>query len=126
MRLRPRYRAAWLAILALLLPIIVPALHHPASLALGQVLPTATQNLCIAGGSGAGLPVDKDRPSHHHVPACAICQAMHAIGGFAPPALLTIARPSATGMALPLRHVASRLLGCGHFLPPPRGPPSSA
>jgi hypothetical protein len=115
-----------LTILALLLPIIIPALHHPASLGLsGYASLGKPQNMCLAGAVGANLPTDRHSPSHHRAPACALCQAMHAIGGFALPPLSTMCMPSGGGTVLTLRLDAERVAVGAGFLPPPRGPPNS-
>jgi hypothetical protein len=58
------------------------------------------------------------------MPACAICQAVHAIGGFAPPAApVIVARLSEPALPTPVEPVtpASR----PHFrVQQPRGPPT--
>jgi hypothetical protein len=77
---------AWLAAFAILLQSVLPALHHPAGMALaGEAGFGESRNLCLAPGS---IPAPADNPGKapaHHMPACALCQAAHAIGGFAPP-----------------------------------------
>ena len=73
-----------MAVFAILLQSLIPVLHHPAGMALAAVLaPTDIHNLCLAPGSA---PVAPDKAPARHPPACAICQAVHAVAGFAPPA----------------------------------------
>ncbi len=93
-------RAAWVAIFAMLLQALIPALHHPARMAMADTLSLGGgKNLCLAPG---GIPANSgapDKEPHHHLPACAICYALHALGGFAPPQLPAVAilRSSTTG-----------------------------
>jgi hypothetical protein len=110
-------RAAWLAVFALLLQSFIPAFHHPATMALAGTLSLGdAKNLCVAPGSAPVEPGDQDKTPHHHLPACAICQAVHAIGGFAPPApaLLVVARdfgtliPTAPTFVLPFQRPTLR------------------
>ncbi len=87
MALRRRHKlsrvAVWLALLAVLVQALLPAFHHPAGMALaGEVTPTASHNMCLAPG---GAPPEPGKSPAHHMPPCPICQAVHAIGGFAPP-----------------------------------------
>jgi hypothetical protein len=102
-RRHKRFRwAAGLAALAILLQSLIPLLHHPAGMALaGTTGFGGGRNLCLAPGS-VPAPADlPDKSPAHHIPACALCQAVHAIGGFAPPAAtsLTIAPRYATIVA---------------------------
>jgi hypothetical protein len=112
-------RASWLAIFAIVLQAILPALHHPA-----MAVPAGfdgARNLCVAPGSTA--PADPAKVPGHHIPGCAICATMHAIGGFVPPTAPAIAISREFGAAMP----ASALI----FLPrqwlrvrqQPRAPP---
>lgn len=83
------------------------------------------KNLCLAPGSMPASPGEQDKSPHHQMPACAICQAMHAIGSFAPPAAAavalareaTISRPAFQSVQLAAQRV-------GGFAQP-RGPPTS-
>jgi hypothetical protein len=85
---RERWWASRLALFALLLQAVMPALHHPA----GMVIAGSTRievGLCLAPGSM--VPGDPAKAPAHHVPLCAFCAAMHAVGGFLPPIAPTIA-----------------------------------
>jgi hypothetical protein len=75
-------RASWLAIVAVLLQAILPALHDASAMAGSQGF-DAAHNLCLAPGST--VPGNPDKAPHHHLPACALCSAMHLVGGFVPP-----------------------------------------
>jgi hypothetical protein len=90
-------RASWLAIFAILLQAILPALHHPAMAA--PVGADMARSLCLAPGSTA--PADPTKAPAHHLPGCAICAAMHAIGGFVPPTAPAIAISRDFGVAVP-------------------------
>src|SRR5262245_2574984 len=122
-------RTAWIAIFALLLQALLPAFHHPAGTALAGPLGRGSNvvsgldsgSLCLAPGSTA--PDDPAKAPAHHVQPCALCAAMHAIGGFAPPAAPVVAVScdrggaalpySMTGPAPRSQHVRQR----------PRAPP---
>jgi hypothetical protein len=119
-------RAAWLAVFALFLQTLIPAGHHPAGMALAATLGIdGPSNLCLAPGSAPVAPSDRDKAPHHQMPACAICQAVHAIGGFAPPAApvvvlvrkATVSRPTFQRVQLAQQPV-------GEFAQP-RAPPLS-
>jgi hypothetical protein len=81
--------AAWLAVIAVLLQAILPALHHPAVVnvaTLGgasEILGASQTHLCIAPGST--VPDAPAKGPVHHMPPCALCAAMHAVGAFVPP-----------------------------------------
>ncbi len=76
----------------MLLQALIPALHHPASMAMADVLTgTGAKNLCLAPSGTPATPGTPDKAPHHSLPGCAICQAVHAIGGFTPPAAPAIA-----------------------------------
>lgn len=127
-RHRQTRRAAWLAVFALLLQTIIPALHHPASLALGSVsVLDAAQHLCLAQNAGSTTPSDHEKaPKHHAVPVCPMCQAVHAIGGFAPPADPVVALIRATAISLSHYSEAAKIrqrLACQGQ---PRAPPTLA
>jgi hypothetical protein len=110
---------------ALLFQALLPAVHHPAGMAMAG-LPSLDggQHLCLAPGSLPPAPGGTDRAPVHHMPACAICQAVHAIGGFAPPAApVIVARLSEPALPTPVEPVtpASR----PQFrVQQPRGPPT--
>jgi hypothetical protein len=88
-----RYRAlrpaAWAAVFAILLQALLPAVHHPAGMAVAGVGGDkiagldVVQYLCVAPGSTA--PAEPDKAPVRHSQPCALCLAVHAIGGFAPP-----------------------------------------
>ena len=120
-------RAAWLAVFALLLQTLVPAFHHPASMALGGTLALGeAQHLCLAPGSTPVAPSGEDKVPHHHLPACAICQAVHAIGGFAaPPAPMLAFSGGYTVAALPHFDPAQPRPRLNTHLQP-RAPPATA
>jgi hypothetical protein len=91
--------AAWLALLAVLFQALLPAVHHPAGMAMAGGLGIGGGggiNLCLAPGTppGNSAPADPGKNPAPHAPACPLCQAIHAIGGFAPP----------TAPSLPVRH----------------------
>jgi hypothetical protein len=119
-------RAAWLAVFAILLQTIVPALHHPAGMAFGGA-PTLSyaEHLCVAPGSTPVAPTDPDKGAHHHLPACAICQAVHAIGGFASPDAPSIALAGEFGRFLPVARTELLFPQRAGDFAQPRGPPVS-
>ena len=83
-RRKARRPGSWLAVLAVLIQALMPALHHPAGMAMAGMPGFADAvNMCLAPGSTA--PGDHDKAPAHQMPACALCQAVHAMGGFAPP-----------------------------------------
>ncbi len=65
----------------------MPALHHPAGMAMAVPGFGDAANMCLAPVTARGdhHPGDHDNGPAHQMPTCAICQAVHAIGGFAPP-----------------------------------------
>jgi hypothetical protein len=81
-------RASWLALFAILFQALLPLAHHPAAMAAPAGFDSA-HNLCLAPGSTA--PSDPAKAPAHHMPDCALCAAMHAIGGFVPPMAPAIA-----------------------------------
>jgi hypothetical protein len=75
-------------VIAILLQALLPAIHHPAGMALAGVGEKIAgldvgQYLCVAPGSIA--PGEPGKAPVHRVQPCALCLAVHAIGGFAPP-----------------------------------------
>ena len=85
-RHRRHRRTARLAVIAMLLQVLIPALHHPASMAMAEMLvPGGAANLCLASTGALVQPGMPDKVPVRHLPTCAICQAVHAIGGFQPP-----------------------------------------
>ena len=90
---------------AILLQALLPAVHHPAGMALAGIdgdkiagLDIA-QYLCLA--SGNTTPNEHDKAPAHHIPPCALCLAVHAIGGFAPPVAPVIAVCREFGIVAP-------------------------
>ncbi len=62
----------------------MPALHHPAGMAMAGMSGFGNAvNMCLAPGADA--PGNHDNGPAHPMPDCPLCQAVHAIGGFAPP-----------------------------------------
>lgn len=79
-------RASWLAVLALLLQTLLPLMHHPADAAsVAQGVFGDAKSICLASGPGQDTPSDNDKSPTHHVPPCAICQALQTAGGSVPP-----------------------------------------
>jgi hypothetical protein len=109
--------------LAIWLQALLPAVHHPAGMALAGGLGAIDQrNLCHAPG-----PVSPDEPGKapaHSMPACALCQAVHAIGGFAPPQAIALA-PVTAYQEIALVPPASQavIAAWRHRLQQPRAPP---
>jgi hypothetical protein len=95
--------AAWLAVFAILLQALLPGIHHPAGMALaGDKIAglDIAQYLCFA--PGGTTPDDPAKaPAHHHIPPCALCSSLHAIGGFAPPSAPLIAVSRDYGIVFP-------------------------
>jgi hypothetical protein len=98
MLLKRRYKdnwpGSWLAVLAVLVQALMPVLHHPAGMAMAGMSGFGNAvNMCLAPGGaapGSNLPGDHAPGNHdngpaHPMPDCPLCQAVHAIGGFAPP-----------------------------------------
>jgi hypothetical protein len=123
----PNRRTAWLAAFALLLQALLPGLHHPGGMALAGTLALGdAQHLCLARGSVPVSPGDPDKAPGHHQPACPICQAMHAIGGFAQPAALVLAHDAVAAPSLAKIAPAPRIFGRSFRPQQPRAPPSLA
>jgi hypothetical protein len=127
-RIRGRWAAA-LALFAILLQSLLPALHHPAGMTLagGALAGGAGSgdrgNLCGAPG-GAGEPADHPQKSPSHpMPACAICQAVHAIGGFAPPPPPALTAVSISVTLFTHRQPAAALQRLGYPRQRARAPP---
>ena len=123
-------RTAWIAIFALLLQALLPAFHHPAGMALAGALGGASDrtvaalesgNLCLAPGSTA--PDDPGKAPAHHMPACALCAAMHVIGGFAPPATPVLALSPRSGTIVPPYSAIVLARRLQHARQQPRAPP---
>ena len=82
--------AAWLALLAILLQVVLlpigqhPAGAKPAGLDGDTVAGLdIAQNLCRAGGDS--VPADPGKAPADHHQCCGLCLAAHALGSFTPP-----------------------------------------
>jgi len=80
--------AAWLAVLAVLLQVLLPGAKSPAMAHADRGGDTIAgfviaQNLCHASGDTA--PDDQGQLPVDHQQCCAYCLAVNAVGGFAPP-----------------------------------------
>jgi len=96
-------RAAWLALLALALQTLVPALHRPAAAAAPGF---DAANMCIAPGNQAPTSGNTDKAPAHGQP-CAICLTLHMLAsGFAPPHAVVLPLPIAVAAAVPLPSVS--------------------
>ncbi len=91
---------------------LMPVLHHPAGMAMaGALSPDATRNICFAPATAPGTPANHDKSPAPTSRDCALCQAVHAIGGFVPPVVPVLAAASIsdvlpiipTGFSVPLR-----------------------
>jgi hypothetical protein len=124
---QPNRRAAWLAAFALLLQALLPGLHHPGGMALAGTLALGdAPHLCLAPISAPVSPGDRDTAPGHHQPDCPICQAMHAIGGFAPPAALVLAHVAIAARSVAITEPASPVSRRSFRPQQPRAPPSLA
>jgi hypothetical protein len=112
-------RASWLAVFAILLQAILPAIHHPAMAA--PVGADLARSLCLAPGSTT--PADPAKSPAHHLPGCAICMAAHAIGGFVPPTAPVIAIGRDHGFAVPASALIFLPRQWLHIRQQPRAPP---
>lgn len=75
---------AWLALLALVLEALVPAVHRPAAAMAAQMADTA--NMCMAPIGPHGAPTDTDKLPARKSPPCPICQTLQMLsGGYLPP-----------------------------------------
>ncbi len=83
-------RASWLAVFAIVLQAVLPAIHDAAGMAVAAPPGLASgQHLCLSPGSTT--PDDPGKTPSHHISPCALCSAMHAVGGFVPPTVPVIA-----------------------------------
>ena len=86
--------AVWLGVVALLVQVWLPLVHHPATLFAPDGEETAAfaalvgeHALCIAATQTEqprAPPPGKHAPDHH-LPVCPICRVLHAAGAVAPP-----------------------------------------
>jgi hypothetical protein len=112
-------RASWLAVLAIVLQAILPAIHHPAMAAPAGV--DVARSLCLAPGSIA--PTDPAKAPAHHLPGCAICAAMNAVGVFVPPIAPAIGVNRNYGVAAPTSALIFLPRQWLHIRQQPRAPP---
>jgi len=134
MSARQRYRffrpASWLALFAILLQSLVPAIHHPASMALAGATDNVVggfdlaKNLCVVPGHNA--PEGPGKTPAHQLPDCAICQAVHAIGGFVPPVVPALTASSVHEIAFAAFAYSIAPQRWAHSSQQPRAPPSLA
>ena len=114
-------KGAWSVLLALWLQALLPLAHHPADMGMAGVADLlVAHNLCLAPNSA---PPEPGKAPAHHMPPCPICQAVHAIGGFAPPAPMMLAEPRFFARVALAALVAQAPPGSTHVRPQPRGPP---
>jgi hypothetical protein len=117
-------RASWLGILAVLLQIVVPAIHHPATAPTSQ-LSILFPDVVICSAFGTTVP-DKDRGKP--TSRCPICWALQQLaGGFTAPAVM--AGPQCSfGAGITNRLAASvpSLVSIPRQSAQPRGPPRLA
>ncbi len=82
----------WLALAALLLQVILPAVHYAGGVALDRVAFETAHSLCLA--PGATPPAQPDKAPAHKPPPCPICQTFQLVGaGFVPPSAVAVPRP---------------------------------
>jgi hypothetical protein len=101
MIIRPHRRASgpgvWLALLALWVQALLPAIHHPGAAMPGTITSAIAGSLCMAPGSAPVSP--RDRAPEHKLPPCPVCQTLQILGaGFAPPATVAIPIPRFAGL----------------------------
>jgi Protein of unknown function (DUF2946) len=98
--------AAWLAVFAILLQVLLPVAQSPASMTPvglgGDVIAglDIAQNLCHAPGDTA--PDNHGPAPVDHRQCCDFCLAVHAVGGFAPPSAPVIAVSREYGIVVPV------------------------
>jgi hypothetical protein len=93
-------RNAWLALLALWLQVLAPVIHDSAMASSGAAGFDSAHHLCEAPVSQPADSGSPDTAPAHHLPACAaVCQAIHAAGGFAPPTAPALLVPRVYGAA---------------------------
>jgi hypothetical protein len=130
-----RVTGAVLGIFALLAQLSLPTVHHAAMAASAGQLISARAAALFGGDVPICLTQQPDKPAgsgipsqapSHKVPACPICQTLHALGSLLPPAGIVIAEgpPPATTSDVLLRAPI-----IAHTLNPtsrPRAPPRMA
>jgi hypothetical protein len=121
-----RRRAAgagvWLALLALWIQALLPAVHQPAGAMSGVFAFGMSGSLCLAPGSAPVVPQDK--APGHKTPPCPICQTFQILAaGFAPPAVAAIPLPRFAGLADTVTIYDTALPGHQRARPRARAPP---
>src|SRR6201999_318811 len=85
----------WLALAALLLQVVLPAVHYAGGVALDRVAFETAHSLCLAPGTVPPAQPDK-APAHKSLP-CPICQTFQLLGlGFVPPSPAAVPLPRQT------------------------------
>ena len=105
----------WLAVLALWVQLLLPAMLCPGATA----QPTEDHNLCLAGSHTPAH--HDDAPLHNRCPACLSLHALH--GGFVPPQAIAFTSPLSSGTTVVPSSASNRL---AHRYPPglqARAPP---
>jgi hypothetical protein len=98
--------AAWLAMLAILLQALLPAVLPGGNMAMAAsgsdtiARLDIAQNLCRAPGDTT--PIDRGHTPLDHQLCCALCLTVHAVSSFAPPSAPAIAVNRAYGFVVPV------------------------
>jgi len=120
-------RAAWLGVFALLLQILVPAIHRPVAAA-GQSSLFADSAICSASRVGSDRAVVPDKAPAKNPSHCPVCWALQQLAaGFVVPG--AISAPSANfgaGLANRLTDGTAFLVSVPLQAAQPRGPPHLA
>lgn len=120
-------RAAWLGVLAVLLQILVPAIHHPV-VAAGQSFLFADSVICSASRVDSDRAVIPDKAPTKNASHCPVCWGLQQLaGGFVVPG--GISAPGDTlgaGVANLLADSAAILVSVRLQAAQPRGPPHLA
>ena len=128
-----RPAGAWLGIFALLIQVWLPLVHHPALAAAGAPPAYAGDTalfggeiaLCLAPLSGQPDPSGRPVPVHK-IPVCPICQAMHALGSFVPPAGIVVAERPLPPVPVNAAHRVAVIARAANPATRPRAPPVPA
>jgi hypothetical protein len=134
LRTADRRLAAWLCAFALLVPTWLPLLHHPASFVLqdsgraaaSTSAPGETVVICAAAGLIVRTLPGSGKAPVRPLPPCPICQGLHALGWFMPPASALPAPPQLAVDRPRLPGPAPRLAARRDLVAAPRAPPASA
>jgi hypothetical protein len=131
MRAADRRLAAWLCAFAVLVPTWLPLLHQPATLVLpdGRRAAASTGEtvvICTAAGLVVRTLPGSGKAPVRPLPPCPICQGLHALGWFVPPASAMPVPPQlAVDRQRPPRQ-APRIAARRVLVAAPRAPPASA